>query len=164
MPVRLRIVVLSLLAVSLLGGAWLLFRPAPAEAGLSSDFAAASVTDLRDYVEGRASLNLRLMALDALRRKTDSGVDDALGAIAGGTDLRVAIMSTTALGKRRSKSVLLDLVTDEKLAKEVRMAAMTAVAVQWKDPDDLEWLVSKAGTDSVLSGHAEWLESHVYGH
>jgi hypothetical protein len=164
MPVRLRIVVLSLLAVSLLGGAWLLFRPAPAEAGLASDFAEASLTDLTKYVQGPAALSLRLMALDAIRRRTDSGVDDALVAIAGSTDLRVAIISTTALGKRRSKSTLKDLVTDGKLAKEVRMAAMTAVAVQWKDPDDLSWLASKAGSDSTLSGHAKWLETHVFGH
>ena len=167
MPRRVLVVILAALVVGGAAGlAWFLFRPVPAEAGLASDFEEQSVSDLAAYVQGPAAIGLRLMALEALRKKTDSGVDDALTTIARGQDLRIAIHASTALGKQKSsssKSALRDLVTDDKLDSAVRMAAMTAIAVHWKDADDLEWLESKAGTDSRLSGHAVWLKTAIYG-
>ena len=162
---RTRILVLGLLALFLVGGLCFVLLRGEARAGLSADLAEYSVTDLRKYVQSEAAGNLKLLALEILRKSSDAGVEDELVTIARGTDLRMAVAASTTLGRRKvsaSKGALEDLVTDRDLGTEVRMAAMTAIAVHWKDADDLEWLESKASTDSRLSGHAAWLKIAIY--
>jgi len=165
-PMRTRILLLGLLALFLVGGLCFVLLRGEAEAGLSSDLAESSVTDLRKYVEGGAAPNLKMLALETMRKSSDAGVEDELVTIAKGRDLRMAIYAATTLGRRKSsdsKSALKDLVTNGKLGTEVRKGAMTAIAVHWKDAGDLSWLKSKTADDATLSGHAGWLEDHVYG-
>jgi hypothetical protein len=132
----------------------------------AADFTDKTVAELSSFITSGASLNLRLMALDAMRKKSSTAIDDELVKIAKGSDLRIAIYSATALGKRKtttSKSKLLSLLADTKVKKDVRMAAMTAVAVHFKDSGDLDDLYDEAKSDSDLKAHYLWLKSNVYG-
>jgi hypothetical protein len=50
----------------------------------------------------------------------------------------MAVYAAGALGKQKtndSKKAIKDLITDTKLGAEVRKAAMSALAVHWKDSD-----------------------------
>ena len=132
----------------------------------TADFSDKSVAELSKFVTSGAAVNLRLCALDALRRKVSSAIDDELVKIANGSDLRIAIYSTTSLGKRKtttSKAKLLSLLANTKVKKDVRMAAMTAVAVHFKNSGDLDTLYDEAKSDSDLKAHYLWLKSNVYG-
>ncbi len=148
--------------ILLVGSAFLFGSPKPAAA----DFADESVSDLAKYVQSGAALNLRLMALEALRKKTGTTIDGELLAIAKGTDFRMAVYSCTALGKRKtstSKAQLKKVLENTKLKKEVRMAAMNAIAVHFKTSVDLTYLHSKAGSDQDLKARYLWLKKHIYG-
>jgi len=148
--------------ILLVGSAFLFGSPKPA----SADFADQSVSDLAEYVQSGAALNLRLMALEALRKETGTTVDGELLAIAKGTEFRIAIYATTALGKRKtssSKAQLKKVLENTKLKKEVRMAAMNAIAVHFKTSVDLTYLQSKASSDKDLKARYLWLKKHIYG-
>jgi hypothetical protein len=140
--------VLLLLAATVLAGALFLFPGGPAEAGFTSE----STEDLVDYVKSDAALNLRLMALDAIRKKSESGIETELEKIAKGKDTVIAVYACTTLGRKKSskaKTALQAIVEDTKLGKEVRKGAMSAIAVHWKSSSDLTWLQSKTSSDSV---------------
>lgn len=148
--------------IVLVGAALVLGSPKPAEA----DFADQSVSDLAKYVQSGNALNLRLLALEQLRLKTGTSVDDELLAIAKGSDFRIAIYSCTALGKRKtstSKTKLKAVLENTSLNKEVRMAAMNAIAVHFKTSSDLTYLWSRASSDTDLKARYEWLKKNVYG-
>ena len=150
------------LLILFVGSAFLFGSPKPA----SADFADESVSDLAKYVQSGAALNLRLMALEALRKKTGTTVDGELLSVARGSDFRIAIYATTALGKRKtstSKAKLKAVLENTSLKKEVRMAAMNAIAAHFKTSGDLTYLWSKAASDADLKARYYWLKQHVYG-
>ena len=93
-------------------------------------------------------------------------VDAELLAIAKGSDFRMAVYATTALGKRKtstSKAKLKAVMENTKLKKDVRLAAMNAIAVHFKTSGDLTYLWSKASSDTDLKARYYWLKQHVYG-
>jgi hypothetical protein len=142
---------------------WLAGGRERAEAGTATDFAKTANADLVKYIQGGSSRNLRLCALDALRKKTGSTND--LLTLARGKDMVTAAFSIGALGRQKtsdSKKVLKELITDTKLGAEVRKAAMSALVVHWKNADDLTWLSEKTGSHSDLKAHYSWLETR-YG-
>ncbi len=74
-------------------------------------------------------------------------------------------MSSTSLGKRRSaasKAALRKVLENTKLKKDVRMAAMNAIAVHFKTSSDLTYLWSKASSDADLKARYYWLKKNVY--
>jgi hypothetical protein len=78
----------------------------------------------------------------------------------------MAVYAAGALGKQQtndSKRAIKDLITDTKLGAEVRKGAMSALAVHWKDSDDLAWLSEKTGSEAKLKSHYDWLKTRVYG-
>ena len=148
--------------ILLVGSAFLFGSPKPA----SADFADRSVSDLVKYVQSGNALNLRLCALQTLVDSEGSTVDAELLAIAKGSDFRMAVYATTALGKRKtstSKAQLKKVLENTNLKKDVRMAAMNAIAVHFKTSIDLTYLQSKAGSDQDLKARYLWLKKHVYG-
>ena len=150
-------------ALILVIGSALLFgsqRPAAA------DFSDRSVSDLAKYVQSGNALNLRLCALQTLVDSEGSTVDAELLAIAKGSDFKMAVYATTALGKRKtstSKAQLKKVLENTSLKKDVRMAAMNAIAIHFKTSIDLTYLQSKAGSDQDLKARYLWLKKHVYG-
>ena len=161
---RFLVVVLPLLLASGVAGLlWLAASGGPAAAGTASDFGKAANSELVKYVQGGAALNLRLMALEALRKK--SGSTSELVTIARGDDLAIAVYGCAALGRQKTsdaKTALKDLVTSTKLGTEVRKAAMSAIAAHWKEAEDLKWFEKQTGSDSALKSHGEWLGTCVY--
>jgi hypothetical protein len=134
-----------------------------ARAGSASDFSKTANADLVKYIQGGSSRNLRLCALGALCKRTESTND--IVTLARGKDMGMAAFAAGALGKQHtsaSKTALRDLITDTKLGAEIRKAAMSALVVHWKDADDLTWLSDKTGSHSVLKAHYSWLETR-YG-
>ena len=70
------------------------------------------------------------------------------------------------MGKRKTadaKTKLKNLLTSTKLDTDIRKSAMTAIAVHFKDKDDLTYLKLQTASDSVLKAHCTWLETYVYG-
>lgn len=148
------------LGVVLLGGlAFLVFPPRPAEADLSSEKTAKLVK----YLGSKAPLNLKLLALEILRQR--SGTETDLSKLARGSDVKLAIFATTALGRKKTSAAkeklkgLLDLAS---LSTHVRVGAMTAIAVHFKDPGDLSFLESRSRNDATLKARYLWLRSEVY--
>jgi len=158
---NLRRIGLGILCLLLAGGVcFFALRPEPAEAGFTSE----EVDDLVSFLGGDAAFNRKLMALDALRKKAD--VEDKLEALAEGKDVKLAVFTTTALGKMKTaaaKSNLKDLVKSTTLSKDVRKSAMTAIAVHFKDSSDLTFLESETASDSDLKAYCAWLKTNVYG-
>ena len=159
----LRRIAVGILCLFLAGGiGFVVFQPEPVEAGFTSE----EVEDLVEYVsDSGVSLNLRLVALEALRKKTDSGVEAELEKLAKGDDFRIAVYSCTALGKRKSsgaKSRLKTLVSTTTLKTDVRKSAMTAIAVHFKSTADLTWMESETASDSKLKSHCAWLSTYIY--
>jgi len=141
----------------------ILSSPPAAEAAAAGS-PTAGLSDLARYVEGRAALNLRLVALETLRRT--SGSTDQVVAIARGSDLAIAAYACSALGRTGSpdaKQALKDLVTNDTIGVEVRKAAMSAFAAHWRTTGDRDWLEDEVGSHPALGSHFEWLESHVDG-
>jgi hypothetical protein len=135
-----------------------------ARAGSSSD----EVRKLVAYVKGDAARNLKLQTLQKLveQNSTDSSVEDALESLAKGSDEVIAIYSASALGRRGGsdgRKKLESLVTNEKLGKSVRIAALSAIAFGFKDKDDLSWMASETKDDSELASQYSWLKKNVYG-
>lgn len=156
-----RVLVPGVLVVLLVGGAIFLLLPKAATADFTSD----SLTDLVAYVKGDHPDNLKLCALRALRKKTDSGVETELGKLAKATKGMVAIAATTQLGAKKSddaKKELKSILTDTKVATSVRIGALSAIAYGWKDSKDLTDLESKTKDDSKLSSQLTWLKTNVY--
>jgi hypothetical protein len=148
--------------IVLIGAALVFGSQRPATANFSDD----SVSDLAKYVQSGNATNLKLCALQRLVESEGSTVDDELLAIAKGSDFKMAVYSTTALGKRRSassKSNLKKVLENTSLNKEVRMAAMNAIAVHFKTSSDLTYLWSKASSDADLQARYQWLKKNVYG-
>lgn len=157
------VVLLLLFAVGVAGVVWLAVPGEKAVAGTASDFAKASTSELVQYIQSGASLNLRLMALEVVRKKSGSTAD--LVAIAKGNDLAIAAYACGSIGRQNTsdaKTALKDLVTNTKLGTEVRKAAMSAMASTWQSEDDLAWLKREVASDSGLKTHANWLETYVY--
>jgi hypothetical protein len=145
------------LALLFLGG-----TEEPAEAGFTGESEAALV----EYLEGGAPHNLKLMAIDALRKKSGTSADAALEELARGSDVRLAIASTTALGKRAtsgSKAKLKSILEDDELGDSVRIGALTAIAEHFRDGDDLDYLDSESEGNSALRAQYHHVRSSVYG-
>jgi hypothetical protein len=161
---RFLVVVLPLLLVGGVAGVvWLAVSGGPAAAGTASDLAKSDDADLVKYVQGGAALNLRLLAVEVLRKRDDS--TGSLVEIVKGSDLATAAYGCAALGRQGSsdaKAALQDLVTNTKLGTEVRKAAMSAIAAHWKEAEDLKWFEKQTGSDSALKSHCEWLGTCVY--
>ena len=134
-----------------------------ARAGGSSE----EVKKLVAYVKGDAAWNLKLQALEKLvNQASDSAVEDELEALAKGGDEKLAIYSTSALGRRggsTARTKLKSLLTDGKAAKTVRLTALSVIVYQWKDSDDLSWLESETKGDSDLAAQFSWLKKNAYG-
>jgi hypothetical protein len=144
------------------GGAFLFGSPEPAEA----DFSECTISELGKYVQSDAALNLRLVALAAIRRREDSTVDGELVALTASKDLRVAVYSCTALGQRKtagSKAALFGVLKNTGRSEEVRLAAMTAIATHFKTSLDLPELWKVAKDDAALTARYNLLKSRVYG-
>jgi hypothetical protein len=128
----------TLLLAAVVGRGWLLGDPSPARAGTAADSADRSVSSLAAYAQSSAALNLRLMALEGLRRKAGSA--DDLAVLVKGADVPLAVYAASALGRQATedvRSALKDLVTESTAATEARKAAMSALAVHWKSESDL---------------------------
>jgi len=158
-------VVLSALVVAVGGGGLrLLFEPPPARAGTAAESGDRSVSDLTSFVQSSAALNLRLMALETLRRQ--DGVTDALAGLAKGKDPALAAFAATALGRQgtsEARSALRDLVTESTASTEARKAAMSALAVHFGSQSDLDWLTEQTAGDAVLKAHGAWLSRRACG-
>ncbi len=144
------------------GGAFLFGSPPPAAADLSE----CSISELGKYIQSDAALNLRLVALADLRRREGSTVDGELTALTASKDLKVAVYSCTALGQRKtatSKAKLLGVLKNTSRSKEVRLAAMTAIATHFKTSLDLPELWKVAKDDAALTARYNLLKSRVYG-
>ena len=88
-----------LLAAVVLGGVALaVLTGGEAEAGFTSQ----KTKELVDYLKTDAPFNQKLMALDALRKKSESGIEGELEKIAKGSDKELAVFAATALGKKKS--------------------------------------------------------------
>lgn len=160
---RRRTLILGAVASVAVAGALALLSPVDeAEASFTSD----SVKELTAYLQGGHALNLKLMALDALRQKSDTGVESAIETIAKGKDARLAVYATTQLGKKGTETArtkLKGLVMNSGLKSAVRKSAMTAIALSWKASADLSWLKENTASDAALKGHCSWLETNVFG-
>jgi len=150
-----------LLAVLVAGGAlWLFLTPGEAEAGSSS-----KTSEIVAYLKGDAPMNLKLCALNDLRKIDETGVEAAVEGLARGSDRRLAIYACTALGKKKTtvaKTKLKGLVGSSSTDKQVRKSAMTAIAVHWKSLGDLTYLDQKSKGDSDLRAHYLFLKSKIY--
>ena len=123
------------------------------------------VLDLVAEIQGGGPINRRLMALDQLRKLTDTGVESELEKIATGTDTALAAFATRALGRRKTgtaKSKLKGMVESGTLNKDLRMGAMSAIALHWKDDKDLDYLDAKSKNDADMKAHCGWLKTKVY--
>lgn len=157
-----RIVVSGALVLLLAGGAWIALLTGEAQA----DFGSEKVAALVDYIKGKHPDNRKLCAIEALRKKTDSGVEAELAKLAKSGDGVVAVACTTALGRKggsTAKKELKSILESTKVATSVRIGALSAIAYGWKDSGDLDYLESKTGSDSDLSSHLTWLKKKVYG-
>jgi hypothetical protein len=116
-------------------------------------------------VKSEQALNLRLMALESLRKSQDSGVDAELVKLAKGKDIPLAVYATRALGKRKTaatKKALKALLEDSKVDRRVRIGAMSAIAYHWRSLSDLSYLESKVKNDTKLASQCAWLKSKIY--
>jgi len=135
--------------------------PREAEAGFTSE----KVKSLVSYLGSGAPHNLKLMALDALRKKTDSGVEGELEKIAKGKDTRLAVAATTALGRKKSttaKTRLKGLLENKKLSSPVRVGALSAILYSWKDKGDFTYLASKTEGDAKLTAHYTRIKTKLF--
>ena len=153
-----------LVVISAAGGA--LFLASSGEEAEAS-FTSEATKDLVKFAKSGASLNLRLQAIQALVEKTETGIEAELEGIAKNGDRRIAIFACTALGKRRSsaaKSSLKNLFQSTSLSTLTRKSAMSAVAVHWKDPDDLAYFDTRTRIlgDSDLRAHYLFVKSRIY--
>lgn len=133
-----------------------------AEAGFSDE----GVEDLVAYVKSDASWNLRLQALEALRKKDADGIEGELDDLARGSDLRLAVAATTSMGRMTgstAKSKLKKILEAKSLDTEVRIGALSAIAYHWKDADDLSYLEKESKNDSKLLSAYKDVKKRVYG-
>ena len=135
----------------------------PVQAGIANEFAKDSLSDLGKYVVGDKPLNLRLVALEQLRKK--SGSESQLKTVALGNEKAMAIFATTALGKKKTtaaKTALKDVLESTSAATTVRAAALNAIAEHFKDADDLSYLWSKAKGNDELEARYNHVKTSVY--
>jgi hypothetical protein len=133
-----------------------------AEAGFTSE----ATRELVAYLNADGPFNRKLMALEALRQKTETGIEAELVKLAKGSNTRLAVMATTALGRKKSgaaKTALKSLLESEKLNVSVRLGAVSAIAYAWRDSDDLSYLAAKTKDNTRLSAHYIRLKSDVFG-
>ena len=154
--------VIAIAAVAVL--AWLVV-PLGGEPAVASLPETATLDDYGTYITGPAPLNLRLMALEKLRKKSDSGVVAQLDAIAKGDDKRIAIYATTALGKVKTtaaKAKLKALLESTSVDMNVRIGALSALAQHWRSSSDRSYLEDRCEGSSRLAARLAWIEEHVY--
>ena len=124
------------------------------------------VEKLVAYVQSDVAWTLKLQALEKLvNQASDSAVEDELEALAKGGDEKLAIYAASALGRHggsAAREKLGSLLTDEKLAKTVRLTALSVIAYQWKDSGDLSWLEAETKGDSDLAAQFSWLKKNAY--
>ncbi len=145
----------------LTAGGIFLFATGGAQAGTASDEAKALVA----FIESGAASNLRLCALNDLKALDEDAVEAELEKIAKGDDLFIATFATTTLGRRKTTAArksLKSLLENTSLDTDVRMGALTAIAVHFKDKDDIEYLELKTDSDSKLKARCAWLKTNVY--
>jgi len=150
----------TLMAVLLaLGYGLSLWTPAPAMAD-------AKVDRWKEVALSDVALNLRLMALEELKKDGSTAALDALEAIAKDGDLPLQTAACAQLGRVKSsssKGKLKTLLEDSKQSTEVRMAAAACIAEHWRDSGDIAYLESKCSDDTKLSAHCGVLKSKVFG-
>jgi len=123
------------------------------------------VLDLVDEITREGPLNRHLMALEKLRKLNDTGVESELAKLAKGSDLALAAFATRALGKRKTgsaKTTLKGMIESSALSKDIRMGAMSVIALHWKDERDLVYLDAKSKSDTEMKAHYGWLKTKVY--
>lgn len=159
---RARVWVPCLFTALLVGGLVLLALPRErAEAGFTSK----STQKLVKFLKSGAAPNLKMQALEVVRKRDESGIEAALVSLAKGSDRVLAIYCTTALGKRggsASKDALKSLFESTSTDQLVRKSAMTAIAVHWKASQDLSYLEARTRDDSDLRAHYEFVKSKIY--
>jgi hypothetical protein len=124
------------------------------------------VTTLKQVALSRVGLAQRLRALDDLKAIDSTAAAAALAEIAEGKDIRVSAAACAQLGRMKSsgsKSALKGLLEDTGARSDVRNAAAAAIAIHWKDEDDLDYLEEKSEGDAKLSPFVGMLKSRVYG-
>ena len=159
---RARVWLPCLCTALVVGGLVLLVLPREqAEAGFTSE----ATKDIVKFLKSGAAQNLKMQALEALRRSSDSGIEAELESLARGSDRLLAVYSCTTLGRKNTtaaKSSLKALFQSGATDTLVRKSAMTAIAVHWKDADDLTYLDARTTGDSELRAHYEFLKSKIY--
>lgn len=150
----------KLMAIFLLVGYGLsLLKPAPAMADARVDkWKSVALSDI--------ALNLRLMALEELKKDASSAALDALEAIAKEGDLPLQMAACAQLGRVKSassKTRLKGLLEDSQQTSEVRVAAAACIAEHWRDEGDISYLEDQCSGDAKLSAHCEVIKSVVYG-
>lgn len=136
-----------------------LLAPTPA-------LADAKVDKWKDVALSDVSLNLRLMALEQLKKDGSSAALDALETIAKEGDFRLQVAACAQLGRVKStssKAKLKTLLEDSQQGIDVRMAAAACIAEHWRDSGDITYLESKCSGDTKLSTHCGVLKAKVYG-
>ena len=78
----------GILCLLLVGGVFFItFQSQEVEASFTSD----DVEELVEYLESDTAYNLKLMAVDALRKKKDTGVEKEHETLATGDDFKLAV-------------------------------------------------------------------------
>ena len=145
----------------LTAGGLILLGTVGARAGTVSDEVKALVT----FINSGAAPNLRLCALNDLKALDDDAVETELAKIAKGDDLFIATYATTTLGRKKTKAAkksLKSLLENTSLDIDVRMGALTAIAVHFKNKGDITYLESKTKSNTKLKARCAWLKTNVY--
>ena len=157
MAVRHGVVALGMVVVA--GYGLSLWSPTPARAS-------ASVEKWRKVALSDVALNLRMMALEHLKKDGSSEALSALEEVAKEGALPIQTAACAQLGRVQSsgsKAKLKSLLEDSRQSTEVRMAAAASIAEHWRDEGDLSYLETKCSGNSALSAHCGVIRSRVYG-
>jgi len=150
---------MGLLALCVFGFLPPLFTPEPVRAD-------ATVNKWKTIALSDVAINLRMMAIENLKKDGSEGALDALVAIAKTGDLPIQMAACAQLGRvhnSASKAKLKSLLEDGGRSTEVRSAAAACIAEHWRDQGDLSYLESKCEGNEVLSAHCAVIRSRVYG-
>lgn len=111
------------------------------------------------------AINLRMMAIENLKKDGSEGAVDALADIARNGDVAIQMAACAQLGRvhtSASKAKLKGLLEDGGRTTEVRSAAAACIAEHWRDQGDLSYLEDKCRGNEALSAHCAVIRSRVY--
>jgi hypothetical protein len=135
-----------------------LWRPSPAVADATVDkWKAVALSDV--------ALNLRMMALENLKKDGSTAALDALETIAKEGALPLRTAACAQLGRvhsTASKAKLKGLLEDTNQRTEVRMAAVACIAEHWRSQGDVSYLEGKCAGNGTLEAHLTVVKSRVY--